>query len=67
MTDLFVSECPLSALSLCHWRSDPVGTEDAAREALRAHTSGHPHGELVDFAAAHMTPITRYVPVVEAT
>lgn len=57
---LFVSECPLSALALCHWRSDPLGTEDAAREALRGHVFVHRHADLVEFAAAHTIDVIRY-------
>jgi hypothetical protein len=36
--------CPMD-----HWRSDPLNSEEAAREALRAHVNEHRHGDLVGF------------------
>lgn len=43
---IHVAECPLPT---CPWSSDPLGSEAAAVEALRAHVNGHRHGELVDY------------------
>lgn len=57
---LFVARCGLAAVALCHWESAPCISEDMAKEALRAHVAGHPHGDLVTFAAAHMETIVKY-------
>lgn len=44
---LYVARCPL----LPAWTSDPLDSEEAAREAGRAHLVNHTHADLVDFAA----------------
>lgn len=44
---IYVAKCPLLPV----WTSDPVDSEEAAKEAGRTHLAGHTHGDLVDFAA----------------
>jgi hypothetical protein len=52
----FVSQCPLP----CSWSSAPLGSADAAHEALRGHIASHTHGDLVGFVAAHVDAAHRY-------
>ena len=53
---LHVAKCPL----LPTWASDPLESEEAAREAGRAHLVEHSHAELVDFTARAIE-VVRYV------
>lgn len=57
VAELFQSDCPLLT---CRWLSDPLPGADAAREARRKHLSEHAHGDLVAYACATHTEVTRY-------
>lgn len=49
-TFVYIEICPLA---ICSWASDPTTRASAAKEALRAHISGHDHGQLVEHVFAH--------------